>query len=115
MKILKIFLLLSSLFLFLNADDNHKKYKHSYKNLDFLDLNSHQLEKMKTILIDFKKEYKNFYEYKEKQEDLLEDLKKDENFDENQYLKIVTDIKMKAAILEIKRLKNTITRLRKKK
>ena len=105
MKILKIFLLLSSLFLFLNADDDHKKYKHSYKNLDFLNLNSNQLEKMKTILIDFKKEYKDFYEYKENQEDLLEDLMEDANFDENQYLKIVSDIKIKAAILEVKRLK----------
>ena len=105
MKILKIFLILSSLYLFLNADDDHKKYKHSYKNLDFLNLNSDQLEKMKTILIDFKKEYKTFYEYKENQEDLLEDLMENKNFDENQYLKIISDIKIKAAILEVERLK----------
>ena len=105
MKILKIFLLLSSLFLFLNADDDHKKYKHSYKNLDFLHLNPTQMEKIKTILIDFKKEYKTFYEYKENQEDLLEDLMEDKNFDEKQYLKIISDIKIKAAILEVERLK----------
>ncbi len=105
MKILKIFLILSSLYLFLNADDDHKKYKHSYKNLDFLHLSSNQLEQMKTILIDFKKEYKIFYEYKENQEDLLEDLMEDKNFDEKQYLKIISDIKIKAAILEVERLK----------
>ena len=105
MKILKIFLILSSLYLFLNADDGHKKYKHSYKNLDFLHLNSTQLEKIKTILIDFKKEYKEFYEYKEEQEDLLEDLMENKNFDEKQYLKIISDIKIKAAILEVERLK----------
>ncbi|MBY0540459.1 MAG: hypothetical protein WCR78_02235 [Arcobacteraceae bacterium] len=105
MKILKIFLILSSLYLFLNADDGHKKYKHSYKNLDFLHLNSTQLEKIKTVLIDFKKEYKEFYEYKEKQEDLLEDLIENNEFDEKQYLKILTDIKMKSAILEVKRLR----------
>ena len=105
MKILKIFLILSSLYLFLNADDDHKKYKHSYKNLDFLHLNPTQLEKIKTILIDFKKEYKSFYEYKENQEDLLEDLMEDKNFDEKQYLKIISDIKIKAAILEVERLK----------
>ena len=105
MKILKIFLILSSLYLFLNADDGDKKYKHSYKNLDFLHLNSTQLEKIKTILIDFKKEYKEFYEYKEEQEDLLEDLMKDKNFDEKQYIKILTDIKTKSAILEVSRLK----------
>jgi hypothetical protein len=105
MKILKIFLLLSSLFLFLNADDDHKKYKHSYKNLDFLHLNPTQLEKIKIILIDFKDKYNNFYEYKEKQEDILEDLMKNEKFDEKQYLKITTEIKNKATILEIERLK----------
>ena len=87
MKILKIFLLLSSLFLFLNANDDHKKYKHSYKNLDFLHLNPTQLEKIKIILIDFKDKYNNFYEYKEKQEDIIEDLMKNEKFDEKQYLK----------------------------
>ena len=105
MKILKIFLILSSLYLFLNADDDHKKYKHSYKNLDFLHLNPTQMEKIKTILIDFKKEYKTFYEYKENQEDLLEDLMEDKNFDEKEYLKIISDIKIKAAILEVERLK----------
>ena len=105
MKILKIFLILSSLYLFLNADDDHKKYKHSYKNLDFLHLNPTQLEKIKTILIDFKKEYKSFYEYKENQENLLKDLMEDKNFDEKQYLKIISDIKIKAAILEVERLK----------
>ncbi len=105
MKILKIFLILSSLYLFLNADDDHKKYKHSYKNLDFLHLNPTQMEKIKTILIDFKKEYKSFYEYKENQENLLKDLMEDKNFDEKQYLKIISDIKIKAAILEVERLK----------
>ena len=105
MKILKIFLILSSLYLFLNADDDHKKYKHSYKNLDFLHLNPTQMEKIKTILIDFKKEYKTFYEYKENQEDLLGDLMEDKNFDEKQYLKIISDIKIKAATLEVERLK----------
>ena len=105
MKILKIFLILSSLYLFLNADDVHKKYKHSYKNLDFLHLNSIQLENIKTILIDFKKEYKEFYEYKEEQEDLLEDLIENKEFDEKQYLQILTDIKIKSANLEVKRLK----------
>ena len=109
MKILKIFLILSSLYLFSNADDEHKKYKHSYKNLDFLHLNSTQLEKIKTILIDFKKEYKEFYEYKENQEDLLEDLMENKNFDEKQYLKILTDVKTKAAILEVERLKKIHT------
>ena len=104
MKILKIFLILSSLFLFLNADDD-KKIKHSYKNLDFLNLDSVQLQKMKDILIHFKKEYKDFYEYKEKQEDLLEDIMENSNFDEKEYLKITGEIKTKASKIEVERLK----------
>ena len=105
MKILKIFLILCSIFLFLNGDDDYKKYKHSYKNLDYLHLDEKQIKAIKNILLELKDEYKDFYEYKENQEDLLEDLMEDKNFDEKQYLKIISDIKIKAAILEVERLK----------
>ncbi|MDZ7818812.1 MAG: hypothetical protein U5K55_09410 [Aliarcobacter sp.] len=107
MKILKIFLLLSSLFLFLNADDD--KYKHSYKNLDYLELNTQQIVKMKEILIDFKHQYKEFYEFKEDQEDKLKDILKDDIFDENLYLKILNEIKLKASLLELQRMKKIHT------
>ena len=106
MKILRIFLLLSSLFLFVNADDDDHKYKHSYKNLEYLELNSSQLEKMKDILIDFKHKYKDFYEYKDDKEDELKDIMKADIFDEKQYLEILNDIKTKASLLEIKKIKN---------
>ena len=109
MKILKIFLLLSSLFLFVNADDDDHKYKHSYKNLEYLELNSSQLEKMKDILIDFKHKYKDFYEYKEDKEDELKDIMKADIFDEKQYLEILNDIKTKASLLEIEKIKNIHT------
>ena len=109
MKILRIFLLLSSLFLFVNADDDDHKYKHSYKNLEYLDLNSSQLEKMKDILIDFKHKYKDFYEYKEDKEDELKDIMKADIFDEKQYLEILNDIKTKASLLEIEKIKNIHT------
>ena len=109
MKILKIFLLLSSLFLFVNADDDDHKYKHSYKNLEYLDLNSSQLEKMKDILIDFKHKYKDFYEYKDDKEDELKDIMKADIFDEKQYLEILNDIKTKASLLEIEKIKNIHT------
>ena len=67
MKILKIFLILSSLFLFLNADDykSKHKYKHSYKNLEYLDLNKEQIKEIKDVLIEFKYKYKDFYEYEQ--------------------------------------------------
>ena len=109
MKILRIFLFLSSLFLFVNADDDDHKYKHSYKNLEYLELNSSQLEKMKDILIDFKHKYKDFYEDKEDKEDELKDIMKADIFDEKQYLEILNDIKTKASLLEIEKIKNIHT------
>ena len=109
MKILKIFLILSSLFLFVNADDDDHKYKHSYKNLEYLELNPSQLEKIKDILIDFKHKYKDFYEYKDDKEDELKDIMKADIFDEKQYLEILNDIKTKASHLEIEKIKNIHT------
>jgi hypothetical protein len=106
MKILKIFLLLSSLFLFLNADDDKHKYKHSYKNLEYLELNSQQIEKMKENLIEFKHKYKDYYEYKEDQEHKLKNIIKSDIFDEKLYLEISSDIKIKASILEVEKIKN---------
>ena len=104
MKILRIFLLLSSLFLFVNADDDHKKYKHSYKNLDYLELNKEQLKQMKDILIDFKHKYKDFYEYKDDKEDILEDIMEDKSFDERLYFETLIDLKTRAAKLEVEKM-----------
>ena len=104
MKILRIFLLLSSLFLFVNVDDDHKKYKHSYKNLEYLELNKEQLKQMKDILIDFKHKYKDFYEYKDDKEDILEDIMEDKNFDEKLYFETLIDLKTRAAKLEVEKM-----------
>lgn len=106
MKILKIFLILSSLYLFLNADDHKSKYKykHSYKNLEYLDLDKKQLKEIKEVLIDFKYKYKEFYEYKDDKEDILEDIMEDDIFNEKLYLKTLVDLKTKAAILEVEKM-----------
>ena len=104
MKILRIFLLLSSLFLFVNADDDDHKYKHSYKNLEYLELNKEQLKQMKDILIDFKHKYKDFYEYKDDKEDILEDIMEDKNFDEKLYFETLIDLKTRAAKLEVEKM-----------
>ena len=104
MKILRIFLLLSSLFLFVNADDDDHKYKHSYKNLEYLELNKEQLKQMKDILIDFKHKYKDFYEYKDDKEDILEDIIEDKNFDEKLYFETLIDLKTRAAKLEVEKM-----------
>ena len=107
MKILKIFLLLSSLFLFVNADDH--KYEHSYKNLEYLDLDNIQLKQMKLILIEYKHKYKDFYEYKEDQEENLEDIMKAEKFDKNMYLEILKEIRIKASVLESEKMEEIHT------
>ena len=107
MKILKIFLILSSLFLFLNADDykSKHKYKHSYKNLEYLDLNKEQIKEIKDVLIEFKYKYKEFYEYEKKQEDILKDITKNDNFDEKLYLDTLLDLKTKASKLQVQKMK----------
>ena len=105
MKILKIFLILSSLLLVLNADEDKHKYKHSYKNLDYLDLTNEQAKAIKKALVELKKDYEDFYEYKEKQEDILEDIIKADNFNEELYYKTIMDLKTKATKLEVKRIK----------
>ncbi|MFY4803294.1 hypothetical protein ACOTWC_04345 [Aliarcobacter butzleri] len=111
MKILKIFLLLISFVLILNADNKHK---YSYKDLDYLDLNENQVKVIKKALLDLKKDYKEFYEYKHEQEDILEDIIESDNFNEELYYKIVMDLKTKATKLEVKRIKKIHEVLNKK-
>ncbi|MCT7483878.1 Spy/CpxP family protein refolding chaperone [Aliarcobacter cryaerophilus] len=110
MKILKIFLILCSIFLFLNGDDDYKKYKHSYKNLDYLNLDEKQVKAIKNILLELKDEYKEFYEFKDDIEDLIEE----SNFDENLYIQKSMEIKKKATILEAKRIKKILEILNEK-
>ncbi len=105
MKILKIFLILCSLFLYLNADSNYKKYKHSYKNLDYLNLDNNQVRTIKDILIELKDEYKEFYKYKDKHDDEIENMIKESNFDEKLYIQKTMEIKKRATALEAKRIK----------
>lgn len=113
MKILKIFLLLSSLFLFLHAsDDKHNRY--SYKNLEYLDLDSEQIKKIKEVLIESKQRYKDFYEYKQAKEDKLKDIIEDNIFDEKSYLEILNDLKTKASLLELEKMKRIHTILNEK-
>lgn len=116
MKILKIFLLLSSLFLFLNADDDKSKYKykHSYKNLEYLDLNKEQKKEIKDVLVEFKYKYKEFYEYKDDKENILEDIMKSTDFDEKLYLETLIDLKTKASKLEVQKMKKIHQVLNKK-
>ena len=108
MKILKIFLILCSIFLFLNGDDDYKKYKHSYKNLDYLNLDEKQVKAIKNILLELKDEYKEFYEFKDDIENDIEDLIEESNFDEKLYIQKSMEIKKKATILEAKRIKKIL-------
>lgn len=105
MKILKIFLILCSLFLYLNADNNYKKYKHSYKNLDYLNLDNNQVRAIKDILLELKDEYKEFYKYKDMLDDEIEDMIEESNFDEKLYIQKTMEIKKRATTLEAKKIK----------
>ncbi|MDX9813876.1 MAG: hypothetical protein RBS91_04370 [Sulfurimonadaceae bacterium] len=104
MKILKIFLILCSIIISLNASDK-VKFKQMYKNLDYLNLNRMQSESIKKSLINLKDEYKEFFDFKEKLEDNLKNIIKNENFNEELYHKELMKLKTKAATLETKRIK----------
>ncbi len=104
MKILKIFLILTSLFIFANAGDAHKKHKHFYKNLEYLDLNKKQLKEIKAVLIEFKHKYKDFYEYKDDKEDILEDIMENDNFDKELYFQTLIDLRTRATKLEVEKM-----------
>jgi Spy/CpxP family protein refolding chaperone len=113
MKILKLFLILSSLFIFLNADDDYHK-KHKYKNLEYLKLDDNQIKQMRNILIKYKNKYEEFYEFKEDKEDELEDLIKEDSFDRKKYTQILTNIHTKAIELQTQRMEEIFNILNKK-
>src|SRR5574344_863581 len=104
MKILKIFLILCSIFLFLNGDDDYKKYKHSYKNLDYLNLDEKQVKAIKNILLELKDEYKEFYEFKDEIEEDIKKLIEESKYEEKLYIQKSIKKKKKATILEAKRI-----------
>lgn len=103
MKILKIFLILSSLFLFIHADDDHHK-EHKYKNLEYLNLNNSQVKELKKVLIEFKHDYNEFYEEKEKNEIELKDIMKSSDFDKEKYIQAYRKINYDLAILEANKM-----------
>ena len=116
MKILKILLVLCSLLVavasYADDDDDHekKRYKHNkshfYKNLDFLDLNHQQYKKIRNILVIYKKDYKKFYKYKHKQKKELRNIMQEDVFDKDNYVKIDSEIKVRASRLEARKFNN---------
>jgi len=112
MKTLKIFLVLISLYSFVYADDD--KYKHRYKDLSYLDLNSTQIQEIRKILIEFKKKYHNFYEDEDETEDEVEDIFKAEKFDKEKYIKILQNHHQKSISLEAEKLEKIHKILNKK-
>ncbi|AXH13619.1 Spy/CpxP family protein refolding chaperone [Halarcobacter bivalviorum] len=98
LKILVVLLVLCNLTLF--AKENH-----IYKNLDFLNLDKNQQEKLKKILISHKKRYEKFYVFKQEEEKKLQELIKQDHFDEEKYEDIAEEIEEEAVELEVKTLK----------
>ncbi|WP_162918025.1 Spy/CpxP family protein refolding chaperone [Halarcobacter bivalviorum] len=81
------------------------KENHIYKNLDFLNLDKNQQEKLKKILISHKKRYEKFYVFKQEEEKKLQELIKQDHFDEEKYEDIAEEIEEEAVELEVKTLK----------
>ncbi|WP_419771044.1 MAG: Spy/CpxP family protein refolding chaperone [Candidatus Marinarcus sp.] len=104
---LKIFVVLCSIFLSLSlfADKYEYNGTHTYKNLDYLNLDKHQYEKIKEILIDYRKAYAKYYKEKQKEEEKLQELMRKEKFDKHEYKDIVEEIYEDAISLEAKTLK----------
>lgn len=102
MKILKILIVLFSLLAYLNADDHNHKHKntHIYKNLEYLDLNTQQYEKIKKVLIEYKHEYYKYYKEKKKKQKKLQKLIRKNDFDVEKYEDISEDIFKEAIELE---------------
>lgn len=91
MKILKILILLFSLStICFSSEYNHNK--HIYKNLDYLNLDKHQINKIKEILLEYQEDYEDFYIEKNKKEKKLKELIQDNQFNEDKYEDILEDI-----------------------
>ena len=99
-------LLLNSLFAkdFDYSLQEHKK-NHIHKNLDYLNLDDSQLEKIKDILIKYRKKYAKYTEKRVKEEAKLKELFKSEDFDEDKYEDILEEIIEDEIELETKMLK----------
>lgn len=103
---LKISMILCSLFLctVLWAKESEKS-THIYKNLDYLHLSNAQHEKMKHILLQYKKRYSNYYEKRKKEEQKLQKLMQKKEFDTEEYEEIAEEIYEDRIELEAKTLK----------
>lgn len=130
MKILKILLVLISLSLFLNADDDHddfEEYKHKYyksqkynlyRNFDFLNLDSEQYILMKNILIEYKEEFKKLQKYKATIEKEIESLLEEDDFNKEKFINLLKDLKLKQLEIEaykIERIHNILSKKQRKK
>jgi protein CpxP len=106
MKILKIFVLLCSFFIYnsILADDDYehenKSKHHIFRSLEYLNLDEIQYRKIREILIEYKKDYQKFYHYKSAKQKELEKLMQDDTFDKEQYIKIHNEIKIYSVEIE---------------
>lgn len=103
---LKISLILTSLLLFtLVWAKKPSEHTHIYKNLDYLELTLAQHERMKQILLEYKKKFDHYYEKRKKEEKKLQKLMQKEHFDKEEYEEIAEEIYEDSIELEAKTLK----------
>lgn len=103
MKILKILILLCSLSLLSSsfADDDYEEHyekdrygkSHIYRSLEYLDLDKQQNSKIRNFLLEYKKEYQEFLEFKFSKNYELQKIMQSETFDKKKYREVLNEIK----------------------
>ena len=113
MKILKILMILCSIILtpsFADDDyDDHEKEEHAKthisRSLEYLDLNKKQYEKIKKILLVYKKDYKKFYKFKESKQEEIQEIMQKDVFNKEKYINIHNEIETYSLELEANKFK----------
>ena len=110
MKILKILIILYSIF-FLStsyADDEYEEHyetnrfeeNHIYRSLEYLDLKKEQNTKIRDILLQYKKNYQEYLEFKFSKRLEIQKIMQSETFDKEKYIKIHNQIKTHSVKIE---------------
>lgn len=105
MVILRVLIVLFSLFFYLNASDNSNKY-HIYKNLDYLDLSTNQVDKLKEVLIKYQIDYKKYHKKKKREEKKLKELILKDKFNDDTYEESLEEIYEELIKLETNFIEN---------
>lgn len=110
MKILKVLVVLCSIVIVssLFADDDYDEYyeknrhgkNHIYRSLEYLDLDKKQYTKIRDILLEYKKDYQEYLEYRFSKRLELQKIMQSDNFDKQKYIEIQNQVKTHSVEIE---------------